>query len=333
MIVRENVSLKHFNTFRIDVNARYFVEISDTVQLKALLAKYEMPFIVGGGSNILLTQDIDNLVIHNKIMGIQKISETDEHVILKVGAGENWHQFVLYCLAHDYAGIENLSLIPGSVGAAPIQNIGAYGVEIKDTLVSVDYVLVSDTLHPIKTIANQDCNFGYRDSIFKHELKGKIVITHVTFKLNKTPVFHLDYGAIREKLNNQIISIQTISNAIINIRKEKLPDPAVIGNAGSFFKNPIITKDVFEALQKKYPHIPHFSEDLHHVKIPAGWLIEQCGFKGQRYGDIGIHANQALVLVNYGNGTGKALLDLCEKIQTAVFKSFGLQLLAEVNIY
>ena len=338
IIIEENKSLQALNTFGIDAKARYFAQARTVAELQTLLHEYaSIPkFILGGGSNILFTKDVDGLVIHNCLSGIEKINEDNDYVFLKIAAGENWHQLVLYCIEHNYAGIENLSLIPGTVGAAPIQNIGAYGVEIKDVLESVAYLEIP-TLRlppelPLITMHNKDCRFGYRDSIFKHELKNKIIITHVTLKLNKKPVFHTEYGAIQEMIKGKPLSIKTISDAVIKIRQEKLPDPAVIGNAGSFFKNPIIDEVLFTSLQKKFPKIPHFPDKNHLVKIPAGWLIEQCGLKGKRQGNVGVHEHQALVIVNYGGGTGLEVKKLSEQIQAAVRDQFGVELMTEVNV-
>src|SRR3989338_4947780 len=333
-IIHENVSLKSYNTFQVDVCARYFASIDSVQKLQLLLADTQFQsshqLIVGGGSNILFTQDFNGLVIHNQIMGVEIINENEDHVYLKIGAGENWHQLVLYCIKNNYAGIQNLSLIPGTVGASHIQNIGAYGVEIKDTLESVEAIDIKNNALTIFT--NAECQLGYRDSIFKNVLKNKYVITRVILKLNKKPVFHLDYGAIKEKLHNKKISIQSISDAIIQIRQEKLPDPKKLPNAGSFFKNPMISETQFLNLQKQYPKMPYFKEKNACVKIPAAWLIEQCGFKGKRLGDVGVHANQALVLVNYGNGTGAEIKKLSEDIQESVKEKFGIELMTEVNI-
>ena len=331
MIIQENKSLKSFNTFGIDATARYFAEVHTIEALQTLLRQHQSPLILGGGSNILFTKNNDNLVIRNCIVGIEKIDETDDHVFLKIGAGENWHQLVLYCIQHNYAGIENLSLIPGTVGASPIQNIGAYGVELKDSLETVEARFIASPTEK-HLFSNKDCEFGYRDSIFKNTLKNKVVITHVTLKLAKKPTFHLDYGAIRDRIKNKPLSIKTISDAIIAIRQEKLPDPKVIGNAGSFFKNPVVPATLFSSLQKDYPTMPHFPEEGGDVKIPAGWLIEQCGFKGKRFGDVGVHEHQALVLVNYGNASGLAIKNLSEEIQRVVFEKFKIILKSEVNI-
>jgi UDP-N-acetylmuramate dehydrogenase len=334
-IIQQNISLKPFNTFGIDVRARYFAVIDTISALQALLSQPDfqaMPkLILGGGSNILFTQDFDGLVIHNAILGIEVIRDTPETIDLKVGAGENWHDFVVYCIDHEYAGIENLSLIPGTVGATPIQNIGAYGVEIKDLIQAVHTISIDD--HTAHLFENTDCQFGYRDSIFKNALKNKHIVTHVVFRLTKKPIFNVEYGAIRDKLGNRPLSIKAISDAVIAIRQEKLPDPRVIPNAGSFFKNPVIAHEKFLQLQKEYPHMPHFSDKAGYVKIPAGWLIEQCGFKGKRFDNTGVHAQQALVLVNYGNSTGGEIKVLSEKIQVAVMDQFHIALTTEVNIY
>ncbi|MCX7120244.1 MAG: UDP-N-acetylmuramate dehydrogenase [Gammaproteobacteria bacterium] len=354
-IIEENKSLKLFNTFGIDAKARYFATINTVAELEALLADPQWistpKLTLGSGSNILLTNNIDGLVIHNAITGIEKINETEEHVFLKIAAGENWHKVVLHCIENNYAGIENLSLIPGTMGAAPIQNIGAYGVELKDVLESVEYlqpppVLLAQNRPPFSKGVSEnnaartesfskgvaECEFGYRDSIFKRELKNKVIITHVTLRLNKKPVFQVAYGAIKEIIKDKALSIKTISDAIIKIRQEKLPDPKLTGNAGSFFKNPIILEKHFLLLQKKHPKMPHFTEENARIKIPAGWLIEQCGLKGKRFGNVGVHEHQALVLVNYGNATGDDIKKLSEHIQAMVFEQFGIELVTEVNI-
>jgi len=334
-IIHENVSLKPYNTFGIDANARYFAEVKSISALTALLEhpdyKALPKLILGGGSNILFTGDFSGLVIHNQIMGIELIGDDSEHVFLKIGAGENWHEFVLYCIKNNYAGVENLSLIPGTMGAAPIQNIGAYGVELKDTLHEVHTISIDDKKHHV--FKNSECEFGYRDSIFKKSLKNKHIITHAILRLSKNPIFHLEYGAIRDKLAGKPLSIKAISDAIIQIRQEKLPDPKIIPNAGSFFKNAIVTSEKFLALQKQFPKMPNFAEPNACVKIPSAFLIEACGFKGKRFGNVGVHAHQALVLVNDGNGTGAELKALSEKIQRAVMERFGIALTTEVNIY
>jgi len=291
-------------------------------------------FILSGGSNLLLTKDVDKLVIHLNTKGIEVVQENSNDILIKVQAGENWHEFVLWCIDHNYGGVENLSLIPGNIGTAPIQNIGAYGVELKDSMHNLE-ALEIDTL-TTKTFTNKNCEFGYRNSVFKNELKGKYIITSVTFKLTKnTHKLNSSYGAIRSELDKGNIinpTIKDISKAIIAIRQSKLPDPKEIGNSGSFFKNPIISTTDFKNLQKTYPDAPHYVVSKNEIKVPAGWLVEQCGFKGKRFGDAGVHKKQALVLVNYNNATGKEIFELSKKIQKTVLEKFEIQLDAEVNI-
>lgn len=336
MTVQTNVSLKPYNTFGLEANAKYFVEVSSIEQLHSLLndPTYQQMerLILGGGSNLLLTQDFEGIVIKIAIKGIEKIKENQEHTWLKVGAGEVWHHLVMYCVNHNYAGIENLSLIPGTVGAAPMQNIGAYGVEIKEVFESLEAVDIKTGL--IRSFTKDECRFGYRESIFKHEAKGKYVIVNVNFRLSNTPVFHVAYGAIQDTLaamNIGTLSIKAISDAVISIRQSKLPNPAEIGNAGSFFKNPEIPKEQYDLLKEKFPSIPAYPVNEKTVKVPAGWLIEQAGWKGQRFGDVGVHTKQALVLVNYGGGKGNEIKELSQKIQNSIIKQFGIQLQAEVN--
>lgn len=289
--------------------------------------------VLGGGSNILLTRDVPQWVLHNKITGIELVREDDAHVWLKVGAGEVWHHFVQYCVQRGYAGVENLSLIPGTVGAAPIQNIGAYGVEVKDVLEQVRFFDLEAEV--FREFSGEDCKFGYRDSIFKQELKGKAVITSVLFRLNKAPVFHTSYGNIKQELEAMGVtelSIQSISEAVIRIRTSKLPDPKKIGNAGSFFKNPEVPGSIYQQLKQQYPAIPGYPLERDRTKIPAGWLIEQCGWKGFREDDYGVHKDQALVLVNYGKAKGADIAALSGKIIDSVAKRFGIQLEREVQI-
>ncbi|MBD0294075.1 MAG: UDP-N-acetylmuramate dehydrogenase [Flavisolibacter sp.] len=333
------VSLKPYNTFGIDVTARYFAPFRSVEELSELLSNYKLltpnaKLILGGGSNILFTKNFDGLVLKNEIAGIEVIEESEEHIYIKAGAGENWHQFVLYCLAHDYAGVENLSLIPGSVGASPMQNIGAYGVELKEVFHQLEALHIADgTVH---TFNLADCEFSYRDSVFKHRYKNQFVILHVTFRLNKKPRFNTSYGALNqelEKMGIKDLSIQVISQAVINIRSSKLPDWKVAGNAGSFFKNPTIPNAQFFSLKQTYPNLPSYPVDENQTKIPAGWLIEQCGWKGYRKGDAGCYEKQALVLVNYGNATGKEIFDLSVEIIHSVKEKFGINLEREVNIY
>ena len=334
MEIQQNISLKSYNTFGIDVNARQFVDITSLNQLKKVVREEKYFFILSGGSNLLITKDIDKLVVHFNTKGIAILEETNNDVFVKVQAGENWHEFVLWCIDHDYGGIENLSLIPGNVGTAPIQNIGAYGVELKDVMHNLE-ALEIDTVNT-KIFTNIDCEFGYRNSIFKNKSKGRYIITSVTFKLTKNAhKLNSSYGAIQSELDrNNIINptIKDISNAVITIRQSKLPDPNEIGNSGSFFKNPVISTTDFKNLQKTYADAPHYVVSKKEVKVPAGWLVEQCGFKGKRFGDAGVHKKQALVLVNYGNATGKEILELSKKIQKAVLEKFKIQLEAEVNI-
>ena len=334
MEIQQNISLKSYNTFGIDVKARKFVDITSLDQLKKVVRQEKYFFILSGGSNLLLTKDIDKLVVHFNTKGIAVLEETNNNVFVKVQAGENWHEFVLWCIDHNYGGIENLSLIPGNVGTAPIQNIGAYGAELKDVMHNLE-ALEIDTVNT-NTFTNKDCEFGYRNSIFKNKSKGRYIITSVTFKLTKNEhKLNSSYGAIQSELDrNNIINptIKDISNAVITIRQSKLPDPNEIGNSGSFFKNPVISTADFKNLQKTYADAPHYVVSKKEVKVPAGWLVEKCGFKGKRYGDAGVHKKQALVLVNYGNATGKEILELSKKIQETVLEKFKIPLEAEVNI-
>ena len=334
MNILKNISLKPFNTFGIDVKARQFVDIISIDELKEIIKKENEFFLLGGGSNLLLTDDIQKTVIHINTKGIEVIRETNDHVYVKVHAGENWHHFVLWCIEHNYGGVENLSLIPGNVGTAPIQNIGAYGVELKDVMHSLEALEIESVV--AKIFSNKECEFGYRNSVFKNKLKGKYVITSVTFELTKnTHKLNSSYGAIRTELDKNKIknpTIKDISDAVITIRQSKLPDPEEIGNSGSFFKNPVISIRDFKRLQKEYPKIPHYVISNKEIKVPAGWLVEQCGFKGKRFGDAGVHKNQALVLVNYGKATGKEILELSKKIQSSVLEKFRIKLDAEVNI-
>ena len=334
MDIQQNISLKSYNTFGIDVKARRFVDISSLNELENVIRSEKKFFILSGGSNLLLTKDVDILVIHLNTKGIEVVQENSNDILIKVQAGENWHEFVLWCIDHDYGGVENLSLIPGNVGTAPIQNIGAYGVELKDSMHNLE-ALEIDTLNT-KTFTNKNCEFGYRNSVFKNELKGKYIITSVTFKLTKnTHKLNSSYGAIRSELDKGNIinpTIKDISKAVIAIRQSKLPDPKEIGNSGSFFKNPIISTTDFKSLQKTYPDAPHYVVSKNEIKVPAGWLVEQCGFKGKRFGDAGVHKKQALVLVNYNNATGREIFELSKEIQKTVLEKFEIQLDAEVNI-
>lgn len=338
LTIQQNISLQPFNTFGIQVKADFFTSMKSADMLLALLQDPQwkaMPkFILGGGSNTLFTQDFAGLVIKNDIQGIQCIDEDDNHLWLKIGAGENWHELVMHCIQHGFHGVENLSLIPGTVGAAPIQNIGAYGVELRDVFHQLEAVDIHRG--EIKIFDNAQCEFDYRNSVFKTKYKDQYVITNVTLKLNKKPNFNLSYGAVQETLKEMHIhdlTLKAVSDAVIHIRQSKLPDPKVIGNAGSFFKNPVISANQFKQLQEKFPHIPHYPADSSDsIKIAAGWLIEQCGWKGKRIGHIGVHDKQALVIVNYGSGTGNAIRDLALQIQNSVLEKFQIQLVPEVNI-
>lgn len=336
MNIQENISLLPYNTFGIDKKARYFVQASTEEDVKTAIRKatsMKLPlFILGGGSNILLTQDLDALVLKIEIEGIHKISETEEDIFVEVGAGENWHNFVLYCIQQQWAGVENLALIPGTVGASPMQNIGAYGVELKEVFHQLK-AIHRETLEE-KNFDWEACQFGYRESVFKHKVKDQYIITKVIFKLKKSPVYRTEYGAIKETLNSmgvKSLSIKNISDAVIQIRQSKLPDPKEIGNAGSFFKNPTISEKEFKKLQKEYPNVPHFPQDSG-IKIPAAWLIEKSGWKGKTFGNIGVHKNQPLVLVNYGGGEGSEIAKLSKQIQQSVEEKFNISLHPEVNI-
>ena len=333
MHIEEHKSLKTYNTFAIDCSARYFASIQSISDLKkALKSKIHSEiFILGGGSNLLLTKDIDALVIHINIKGIEILSENKNTISLKVMAGENWQEFVEYCIDNNYGGVENLSLIPGNVGTAPIQNIGAYGVELKDIFESCTALDCHNLTQ--RTFTREDAQFGYRSSFFKTKGKGQYVISAVQFRLTKKAhEINTSYGAIKEALGNKESTPQNIAHAVISIRQSKLPNPAKLGNSGSFFKNPVITKAQFNELLTTYPKLPSYPQKNGEVKVPAGWLIDQLGYKGKRIGDAGVHKKQALVLVNYGNASGQEILALAQKIQAAVKESFNISLEAEVNI-
>ena len=334
MNIKNNISLKKYNTFGIQVFAKRFISITSFYDLQELLKIEKDFFLISGGSNMLLTKDIEKLVVFIDIKGISIDKEDDNFVYLSVNAGENWHEFVLWCTSQNYGGLENLSLIPGNVGTCPIQNIGAYGVEVKDTITNVETLEIETQKRAI--FSNSECNFDYRNSIFKNEAKGKYIITSVCFQLTKNKhKLNTSYGAIEAALaevNCTKPTIKDVSDAVIAIRKSKLPDPKEIGNCGSFFKNPIISISAFKQLQQKFPTIPSYKVSETHIKVPAGWLVEQCGFKGKRFGDAGVHEKQALVLVNYGNATGSEIYELAQKIQHAVVKQFDIFLEVEVNV-
>jgi UDP-N-acetylmuramate dehydrogenase len=344
MTIQRHISLRPYNTFGLDVQAKYFAPFKDGGELAALLAQSTggTKMVLGGGSNVLFAGDVDGLVLKNEVMGIETVAEDEDYVYVRVGAGENWHYFVQHCIGAGLGGVENLSLIPGCVGASPMQNIGAYGVEIKEVVQDLEaYHLAEGT---IERFSINDCAFGYRDSVFKGRYKDQFAILHVTFRLRKQPVFNTSYGAIEQELERvgvTELSLRAISEAVIRIRTSKLPDPKQIGNAGSFFKNPVVGAAVYTDLHAKYPTMPAYAAAQEPyageappgaMKLAAGWLIEQCGWKGYRKGDAGVHERQALVLVNYGSATGKEIYDLSEEVLQSVRKKFGVTLEREVNI-
>ena len=336
MEIVPDFSLKKYNTFGIEAKAKQFVAVHSVHELKTVLLenKATQKFILGGGSNMLLTKDIDALVIHIDLKGKKIIEENDDFVWVESQAGESWHEFVLWTIDQNFGGLENMSLIPGNVGTTPVQNIGAYGTEIKDTFVSCEAMTIES--QEIKTFTKEECHFGYRESVFKNEVKNQYIITSVVFKLTKTNhKINTSYGDISSELEkNNIINptLKDVSNAVIAIRQSKLPDPKELGNSGSFFKNPILLKSDFEKIHRQFPEMKYFDISETEVKVPAGWLIEQAGFKGKRFGDAGIHKNQALVLVNYGNATGQEILNVSKDIQRTIFKMFGIHIEAEVNV-
>ncbi len=331
----ENISLRPYNTFGIEARARLFASVKSVEQLREILRTHKDVFVLSGGSNILLTQDIEKPVVHMELKGVEILEIDDpDRVLVKAQAGENWHEFVTWCISQDLGGLENLSLIPGQVGTSPMQNIGAYGAEIKDVFHELEAMEIESG--DLVRFSGDACRFGYRESVFKNELKGKFIILNVTFSLSKrNHKLVTDYGAIRSELAKRGIEnpgIEDISDVVIAIRQSKLPDPKELGNSGSFFKNPVIPRKQLNDLKKKNPEIPYYDIDSESVKVPAGWLVEQSGFKGKRFGDAGVHAKQALVLVNHGKATGKEILDLSRRIQSEVLKRFGIELHTEVNI-
>lgn len=335
-MIHSSVNLKSLNSFGVEVVTNQFGTFKNIEELRALLKEKgdSELLILGGGSNLLFTKNFNGLVIKNEIKGIDIVQEDDNRIIVKAGAGENWHEFVLKCIENNWGGIENLSLIPGNVGASPMQNIGAYGVEIKDVFHELEaFHIESGT---IKLFKHQECNFGYRESVFKNTMKGQYIILNVSFELTKkNHQIKTSYGDILNELKRNEISLPTIkdvSNAIIAIRKSKLPDPKELGNAGSFFKNPVIEKSEFENLQKKHPKIPHYVINENQVKVPAGWLIEQAGWKGKKFNNFGVHNKQALVLVNYGGASGIEIYNLSTEILNDIQNKFNIKLEREVNI-
>ncbi len=335
-MIQRNYSLRPFNTFGIDVPAAAFASFASLEELQAVLAENagQLPLLIlGGGSNILLTKPVQALALKNELKGIAVVAETDDTIDVRAGAGEEWHGFVSYCVQQGWGGVENLSLIPGSVGASPMQNIGAYGVEIKDCFVSLEAYHIADGR--VDTFNAADCAFGYRESVFKRQYKDQYIILSVTYRLQKNPVFNTAYGAIRDELQAMGVtelSVKAISEAVIRIRQSKLPDPKTLGNAGSFFKNPVVSKSVYEKLAASHPDTPHYPQADGTEKLAAGWLIEHAGWKGKQVGNCGVHTRQALVLVNYGGATGKEIYDLSQAVLDDVFEKFGVQLEREVNI-
>jgi UDP-N-acetylmuramate dehydrogenase len=336
MEIQTNFSLKNYNTFGIEAKAKQFAAVHSIAELKTVLEenKSENKFILGGGSNMLLTKDVDALVIHIDLKGKRITAENEDYVWVESQAGENWHEFVLWTIDQDFGGLENMSLIPGNVGTTPVQNIGAYGTEIKDTFISCEALTTIN--QELKTFTKQECHFGYRESIFKNEVKDQYIITSVVFKLTKrNHNINTSYGDITNELAKNNItnpSLKDVSNAVITIRQSKLPDPKELGNSGSFFKNPILLKTDFEKIHHQFPEMKYYDISETEVKVPAGWLIEEAGFKGKRFGDAGIHKKQALVLVNYGNATGQEILNVSKNIQETIFKTFGIHIEAEVNV-
>lgn len=335
--IEENVHLAPFNTMGVKVKARYFVEVHSVDELiEAIIFSEEnsLPFLVlGGGSNLLFKSDFSGLVILNRISGIQNIQEDEHHVTMKIGAGENWHELVIHCVEQGFSGIENLSLIPGTVGAAPIQNIGAYGVELKDVFKSLEALDIETK--EVKSFQKNECKFGYRDSVFKKELKGKTIITSVSLQLSKDAQPNFEYQSLKDNLAEKGINsptIKEVSDAVIEVRQSKLPDPKEIGNTGSFFKNPVISVYQYDELKRHYSNLPGYPVSERFVKVPAGWLIEQAGWKGKRVGDAGVHARQALVLVNHGEATGEEIWSLAMDIVNSIEQKFDIRLTPEVNI-
>lgn len=335
-IVQKNYPLKNYNTFGFNISADFFFAFNNIDSFlditESKIYKSQPVLILGFGSNILFTKNFEGFVIHPILKGIEIIDETEEFVFVKVFCGEIWDDFVAYTVSKGYGGIENLSGIPGSVGACPIQNIGAYGIEVKETITQVETLDISN-LHRI-VFKNSDCAFGYRDSIFKNEKRGRYLILNVTFKLTKKHSYNTCYGDIEKELHFMgDINLQNIRQAVLNIRTKKLPDPAILGNAGSFFKNPVVTQNTVNSLKQIYPEIPLFKLSDETYKIPAAWLIDQCGWKGKRAGNVGVHDRQALVLVNFGNGTGLEILNLANEIIHSVREKFQISISPEVNIF
>lgn len=337
MDILHDADLQPFNTFHVAARAAHLARFRSAEELRALLAAPELKglsrLVIGGGSNMLLTRDWPGIVLLNEIEGIEVVDEDAEHVIVRSGAGVVWHAFVMHCVDQGWGGIENLSLIPGKVGAAPMQNIGAYGVEIKDSFHHLEALRISDGA--VVRFSREECRFGYRESFFKREGKGQYIILNVAFQLAKDPQLHTHYGSIKQELEKRGITsptIQDVSDVVIHIRRSKLPDPKVLGNAGSFFKNPVVSKELAQRIKADHPDLVSYPAGEEQVKLAAGWLIEQAGWKGFREGNLGVHKDQALVLVNYGGSTGQAIYDLSSRVLESVREKFGVELEREVNI-
>lgn len=333
--IEECYSLKSYNTFGVQCLARFFAEASNLEDLQTIVSVFredhKPKLILGGGSNMLFTDDFDGVVIYPDLKGYEVVRQTSDHVWVKAYAGENWDQFVSYCVSKKWGGVENLSLIPGNVGASPVQNIGAYGVEVKDVIDTVEAIDLQTG--EIRFFSNAECHFGYRDSVFKHEAKGKYIVGSVTYKLAKKPVYNINYKDVTEELKKFTeINVGSVRQSIINIRQRKLPDPEKLGNAGSFFKNPIVPIAVFKAIKQEFADAPSYPVDVDFVKVPAAWLIQTCGWKGKREGNVGSHETQPLVVVNYGDATGKEIFEFGKRIQDSVYKRFTVELEMEVNI-
>lgn len=332
--IKKNFSLKNYNTFGIDAKARYFAEYSSVEELKQLLqsdtVKNNRLLHIGGGSNLLFLNDFDGIILHSKMKTIEVVKEDMFTVLLRVGSGMNWDDFVAFCVENNYYGIENLSLIPGEVGASAVQNIGAYGMEVKDTIEKVEFIEIESLKS--KSFSNKECQYSYRKSVFKEELKGKVVITYVSFRLKKEPGYVLDYAHLKDAvLKNGEINLANVRRTVIEIRESKLPNPAVLGNAGSFFMNPIIPKSQFDELLLSYPTMPHYPVSETEVKVPAGWLIEQCDLKGKQFERVAIYEKQALVIVNLGGASGEDIATVASLVQMTVKKRFGIEIVPEVN--
>lgn len=329
-----NYPILRYNTFGMDVKTSCFVEYSSVSELQSFLSakEYSLPLLhIGGGSNLLFLSDFKGTILHSAIKGIDITGESDEWIDIKVGAGEVWDDFVSYTVSKGFYGAENLSIIPGEVGASAVQNIGAYGVEAKDIILTVHTVRISDSSE--RVFSNEKCRYSYRNSIFKGEMKGQYIVTHVTFRLRKSPVFHLSYGNISSELEKRNLSpsLANIRDIIIEVRRSKLPEPEELGNAGSFFMNPMVSMQKFKQLESEFPDIPHYPVDENTVKIPAGWMIDRCGWKGRNIGPAGVYHKQALVLVNLGGATGKDISCLADKIIKSVYEKFGVDIHPEVN--